>query len=64
MNFLIGLLILIQALLFCNCAMTQEDRDLALKIHNDLRRKVASGKCTDKSGKALPKASNMKKMVC
>lgn len=62
MNFL-SIIFLLSCQLFHAHCLSEEDRDLALSIHNNLRRDVAVGACKDKSGKVLPKASNMKEIV-
>lgn len=43
--------------------MTQADRDLMLKMHNDARRKVAKGKAVSFYGTPVPHASNMNELV-
>ncbi|EYB86858.1 hypothetical protein Y032_0272g936 [Ancylostoma ceylanicum] len=46
-----------------NSLITDEWREMILKFHNDKREIVAMGQQTDKSGKNLPQAEKMYKMV-
>lgn len=57
------IVILFQFFCLCFAQLSEEDKTKLLKMHNDMRSKLAKGEIKDASGAALPKAANMQKMV-